>query len=83
MGFYKGPRHKQKNPNAINVHVPKLPKPITFRVTQSIGDIKVGIRKKDLSRISIYGGDKGLHTGNRSSTTGRHGKPFITRRKKY
>ena len=32
MGFYRGPKHKQKNPNAINVHMPKLylpkPKPI-------------------------------------------------------
>lgn len=49
----------------------------TFRVTQNTGDLLEGLRRGDLSRISIYQGpDTGVHTGNDSPTLGRHGEPF-------
>lgn len=48
----------------------------TFKINQGVGDLKQGIKQGDLSRVSIYGDDKGCHTGNDSPTVGRGGIPF-------
>lgn len=48
----------------------------SVRITQSVSDVKAGIRQNDLSRISAYSGGKGVHTGARSSTVGRHNQQF-------
>ena len=46
-------------------------------ITQNIGDIKAGILKNDLTRISAYSGEKiGIHTGSNSQTLARHGEKF-------
>lgn len=52
-----------------------------YTITQSIGDIKEGLLKNDLSRISAMRGEKGLHTGSFSETIGRHNKSFGTNKK--
>jgi len=48
----------------------------TVRITQNAGDLKAGVRTDDLSRISAYAGDKGVHTGAKSPTLARHGRQF-------
>lgn len=48
----------------------------TVRITQNAGDLKAGVKANDLTRISAYGGNKGVHTGSNSQTLGRHGQPF-------
>lgn len=49
----------------------------SIKVNQGIGDLKAGInRGGDLSRISTYSGNQGLHTGNNSQTVGRGNQPF-------
>ena len=50
----------------------------SFVVRQSARDLIEGMKRGgDLSRISVCGGpDMGVHTGSRSETVGRHGKPF-------
>lgn len=45
-------------------------------ITQNVGDLKAGWRQNDWSRISAYGGDKGLHTGSNSQSVGRNNKAF-------
>ncbi len=45
-------------------------------IVQKTGDVKAGIKQRDLSRISAYSGEKGIHTGARSKTVGRHGSKF-------
>ncbi len=49
----------------------------TYKITQNAGDLKDGYNMNDYSRISAYRGEKkGLHTGTRSQTLARNGKPF-------
>lgn len=48
----------------------------TVRITQNAGDLKAGVVRNDPSRISAYSGDKGVHTGANSATTGRHNTSF-------
>ncbi len=50
----------------------------SMRINQGPRDIIEGLKRGgDLSRISAYGGpDRGVHTGSKSETLGRHGQPF-------
>ena len=49
----------------------------SFVIRQGVGDLIEGLKRGDLSRISACGGpDRGVHTGSRSETVGRHGKAF-------
>ena len=48
----------------------------TFKVGQSLSEVKMGSLQGDFSRISAYSGTLGVHTGSNSPTVGRHNVPF-------
>lgn len=44
-----------------------------FKVVQGIGELKNGFTYGDFSRVSLYSGNQGVHTGSNSPTCGRNG----------
>lgn len=49
-----------------------------FKIVQGPRELIEGFKYNDLSRISAYKEDLGLHTGSFSPTVGRNGQPFGT-----